>query len=165
MGRARVMPYRYLSELGAMPWLKGIIAVCFTFILEMVGHPNSAAKWLFLLMLADFILGFARAWQQKDIQAIKLRSGAFKFFWYWVAVAIFVMADAAIQPAMPVTILLRDAFIAYLAANEALSCVDHLGFFKVPVPKHFLERLRKYREGCCINDQCKKQDKADDEKK
>ena len=38
--------------------------------------------------------------------------------------------------------------IAYLAINEAFSCVDHLAFFGMPVPEAFLRRLRNYRGAC-----------------
>lgn len=139
------MPFRYFNELTLMPFLKGVLALALTFLAKMVGHPGSAAKWLFALMVMDFVLGFSRAWRLKTIQAVKLRSGAFKFFWYWVAISIFVMADAAIQPAIPVATVFRDSFIAYLAVNEALSCIDHLAYFHVPVPKSFLTRLRRFR--------------------
>lgn len=136
-----------LRELCQMPTLKAALALLASWALEMVGHPESAALMLFWLLLCDFSLGFSRAWTLKDIRGEKLKSGAFKFFRYWLAVAIFVMADATIKKAFPsVPVSIRDTFIAYLAINEAFSCVDHLAFFGMPVPEPFLRRLRSYRD-------------------
>lgn len=136
-----------LQELATMPVFKAILAALWCWVLEMAGHPESAARWLFWLMIADLLLGFAQAWKQNDIRGAKLKSGAFKFFRYWCAVAVFVMADAALVKAFPgMPVSLGDTFIAYLAINEAFSCIDHLAFFGMPVPEGFLKRLRNYRD-------------------
>jgi len=42
---------------------------------------------------------------------------------------------------------IRDWVIAYLVLNEAISCLEHLIFFNVPLPKSWIERLKHYR-GC-----------------
>lgn len=138
-----------LHELVQMPGLKASLALVASWALQMVGHPDSAAALLFSLLLCDLALGMARAWKTDHFQGQRITRGAFKFFRYWLAVAVFVMADGTIKkalPAMPVSI--SDTFIAYLAINEALSCVDHLAFFGMPVPDTFLKRLRKYRDHC-----------------
>ena len=132
-----------------MPTLKGLLAVAATWSLEMVGHPDSAAILLFSLLGCDLVLGISRAWQTGAFRGQRITRGAFKFGRYWLAVAVFVMADGTIKkafPALPVSI--GDAFIAYLSINEAFSCVDHLAFFGMPVPEQFLRRLRNYREAC-----------------
>lgn len=135
-----------VNELGTMYGLKSALAAVWAFIAGAVGHPDSAAKWLVMLMLADFALGFFRAWKCRDIRAGKLKSGAFKFFWYWLTVAVFMWVDEAVRIAVPlVPVNLRDVFIAYLAVNEAFSCLDHLAFFRMPMPKPFIRRLRRYR--------------------
>ncbi|MCL1888897.1 MAG: phage holin family protein [Desulfovibrionaceae bacterium] len=134
-------------ELGIMPEIKGALALASIWLLDMTGYPESAAIWLFYLMLADLALGFIRAWKSRAIIGRRILRGAFKFFRYWMAVAVFVWVDAAIFKALPsLPISLRDAFIAYLAINEAFSCVDHLAFFGMPVPDAFLKRLHHYRD-------------------
>lgn len=136
-----------------MATVKSIMAVSASLVLEMVGHPDSAARWLFLLMVLDLCLGLARAWKRKNLRGSRIVSGAFKFFRYWVAVAVFVMADATLKKAFPgLPVSLRDTFIAYLAINEAFSCVDHLAFFGMPIPEGFLKRLRHYREAAVCGD-------------
>ena len=135
-----------LEELTRMPVLKAALAAVTSFVLTAVGHPESAAKWLLGLMLTDLCLGLMRAWVGEGFRAAKLSKGAKKFFFYWVAVAIFSMTSAALPKQFGM--LLRDGFIGYLAVNEALSCVVHLSFFGFPVPEPFLRRLKGYRDAC-----------------
>ena len=132
-----------------MPGLKALLAFCGSWALTMVGHPDSAAMLLFSLLLCDLALGASRAWKTHNFRGARITRGAFKFFRYWLAVAVFVMVDAVMKKAFPYApVSLRDTFIAYLAINEAFSCVDHLAFFGMPVPEAFLNRLHDYRASC-----------------
>ena len=138
-----------LRELSQMPWLKTFLAFCASCALEMVGHPDSAAMWLFMLLICDLALGVVRAWKTNTFNGAKITRGAFKFFRYWLAVAMFVMTDGTMKKAFPMLpVSISDTFIAYLSINEAFSCVDHLAFFGMPVPESFLKRLRTYRKAC-----------------
>ena len=138
-----------IRELCALPGIKSGLALCASTVLALVGHPDSAALWLFALLVCDLLLGIARAWKTESLRGRRIVQGAFKFFRYWLAVAVFVMVDEAVKHAFPyLPVSLRDTFIAYLAINEAFSCVDHLAFFGMPVPEPFLKRLRDYREAC-----------------
>lgn len=138
-----------LRELCTMPVAKAGLACVSTWALQMVGHPDSAAIWLFLLMIMDLMLGLFKAWKQENFKGKRLTRGAFKFFRYWLAVAVFVMTDEALKKAFPgLPVSIRDTFIAYLAINEAFSCVEKLAFFGMPVPEPFLRRLRNYRDDC-----------------
>lgn len=132
-----------------MPTLKTVLAFGASWALSMVGHPDSAAMLLFSLLLCDLALGASRAWKTHNFRGARITRGAFKFFRYWLAVAVFVMVDAVVKKAFPYApVSLRDTFIAYLAINEAFSCVDHLAFFGMPVPAAFLNRLHNYRASC-----------------
>ena len=140
-----------LRELFQMPTLKAALAFCASWALEMVGHPESAAMLLFTLLLCDLALGSARAGKTDTFRGARITRGAFKFFRYWLAVAVFVLADGTMKKAFPMLpVSISDTFIAYLAINEAFSCVDHLAFFGMPVPEAFLKRLRNYREACLV---------------
>jgi len=145
------------QELANMPVLKAAFAALWCWCLEMVGHPESAARWLMYLMLIDLVLGLSRAWSLGSFKGRKLTNGAFKFFRYWLAVAVFVMVDASIAKAFPgMPLSLRDTFIAYLSINEAFSCIDHLAHFGMPIPEAFVVRLRGYRDavaGECGDDE------------
>lgn len=127
-------------------FLKAVVAVIWAWILDSVGYPGSAITWLIMLCLFDFALGFIRALASSNVSGAKLRRGATKCVWYMCAVFIFGYVDNAVGIALPLPVSIRDLFIAYLAVNEALSCVDHLAFFRVPIPEAFLKRLRRYRD-------------------
>lgn len=138
-----------LKELFNLCLLKGIAAGVGVWALEMAGYPDSAVKYLLYLMGVDLILGCIRSWKVETFCKAGLFKGAAKFFKYWLAISVFTSVDAAVSKAMEDFIdagLLRDWFIAYLAANEALSITTHLAFFGFPVPEPFLRRLRKYRD-------------------
>ena len=115
-----------VNELGTMYGLKSALAAVWAFIAGAVGHPDSAAKWLVMLMLADFALGFFRAWKCRDIRAGKLKSGAFKFFWYWLTVAVFMWVDEAVRIAVPLVPALITWPFSVCPCPSRLSggCVD-----------------------------------------
>lgn len=135
-----------IAELADGWTLKAGLSAFFVLVQKSVGMPDSAAGVLFILLMADLFLGIARALKTDTFEGRKIVKGAWKFFRYWMAIAIFVMTDDCLAKAFPVIeIPLSDAFIAYLAINEAFSCLDHLAFFHMPVPPIFLKKLRRYR--------------------
>lgn len=135
-----------IAELADGWTLKAGLSAFFVLVQKSVGMPDSAAGVLFILLMADLFLGIARALKTDTFEGRKIVKGAWKFFRYWMAIAIFVMTDDCLAKAFPVIeIPLSDAFIAYLAINEAFSCLDHLAFFSIPVPPIFLKKLRRYR--------------------
>ena len=135
-----------IAELADGWTLKTGLSAFFVLIQKSVGMPDSAAGVLFILLMADLFLGIARALKTDTFEGRKIVKGAWKFFRYWMAIAVFVMTDDCLAKAFPVIeIPLSDAFIAYLAINEAFSCLDHLAFFHMPVPPIFLRKLRRYR--------------------
>ena len=138
-----------IRELLNLCAIKGFLAGFSAWGLSMVGHPDSAAVMLFYLLICDLALGISRSWKSDTFRGSRIVKGAFKFFRYWLVVAVFVLVDGAVTKAFPyIPVSICDAFIAYLAINEAFSCVDHLAFFGMPVPEAFLNRLRNYREAC-----------------
>lgn len=135
-----------LAELADGWELKGGLSLFFVLLQKSVGMPDSAAGMLFALLAADLFLGIARALKTDTFDGRKIIKGAWKFFRYWMAIAVFVMTDDCLAKAFTaIDIPLSDAFIAYLAINEAFSCLDHLAFFNIPVPPVFLRKLRRYR--------------------
>ena len=135
-----------IAELADGWTLKAGLSAFFVLVQKSVGMPDSAAGVLFILLMADLFLGVARALKTDTFEGRKIVKGAWKFFRYWMAIAVFVMTDDCLAKAFPVIeIPLSDAFIAYLAINEAFSCLDHLAFFSIPVPPIFLKKLRRYR--------------------
>jgi len=134
------------NELITEGGLKAALGLLWSFILTSAGYPETAIEALVYLLIADFILGFARAWRDCALRGNKIRHGAYKFVAYWVAIALFVQVDKTLVSALPVEISLANLLIAYLGVNEALSCLAHLSAFGLPVPEHLVKRLTKYKE-------------------
>jgi phage-related holin len=130
-----------------MSSIKAALAFCASWALEMAGHPETAALSLLSLLMADLALGVIRSWRQQTFRGKRLVVGAFKFFRYWVAIALFVTADQALEKAIPgFDVNLSNFFIAYLSMNELGSCLEHLAYFGLPMPDPMKQRLQKYRE-------------------
>jgi phage-related holin len=137
-----------LRELSVFAWLKAIAAAALTLALDLVGYPESAFLWLVYLMLADFVLGFCRAWKSDNINGAKLRKGAYKFLFCWVSVTLLVFVDRALAVAFKTDYFpyeLQDFYIAYLCIGEFFSCAGHLAFFGVRFPDAVMRKLEKYR--------------------
>jgi len=144
------------NELITEGGLKTALGLLWSFILTSAGYPETAIEALVYLLVADFILGFARAWRDCALCGDKTRHGAYKFVAYWGAIALFVQVDKTLVNALPVEISLANLLIAYLGVNEALSCLAHLSAFGLPVPEHLVKRLTKYKERLEENEPGKK---------
>jgi len=134
------------NELTTEGGLKAALGLLWFFILTSAGYPETAIEALVYLLVADFILGFARAWRDCTLRGDKIRHGAYKFVAYWAAIALFVQVDKTLVNALPVEVSLANLLIAYLGVNEALSCLAHLSAFGLPVPEHLVKRLTRYKE-------------------
>lgn len=134
------------NELACECGIKALLALAWSFISTSVGYPETAVVALLYLFIADFFLGFFRAWRSCTLRGDKIRAGAYKFVAYWASIAIFVQADMVLTNAFPFNVSLVNLLIAYLGVNEALSCLAHLQYFGLPVPEYFVKRLKKYRE-------------------
>ena len=118
-----------------------------------VGGVDRLVSSLFMLMVLDFALGFARGWHTGNISGDKMKHGAMKFILYgvsvWVAVQMH-LTMAALDPSVfgiKMSFAVRDWLLGYLVLNEAISCMEHLVYFRVPLPQSLLKRLKHYR-GC-----------------
>lgn len=122
----------------------------------------SVAGWLFgvwtalfgillLLMCLDFALGFVRGWLRCRVSSTKIKYGLAKFVFYGLALVVGFQLDATVLAgcghSLPVSI--RDFLASYLILNESISILEHLSFFRVPLPVGLLKRLRVYRDDLC----------------
>lgn len=135
-------------------WPVKAICTCIVSIISwFAGGIDQLVSSLFLLMVVDLSLGFTRGWVEKRISGDKLKHGAVKFILYgltvWVAVLVQQMLRALDPSIMGVkmSFAIRDWILAYLVLNESVSCMEHLVFFRVPLPASLIQRLKHYR-GC-----------------
>lgn len=140
----------WVKELCAFPAVKGGCAAGMAFILSAVGHPDSAFLALVHLMVADFGLGFYRAWRGDNLRRDKLIKGAVKIVCTWVAVALMFKVDEAVGKTPILNHLLFGAslhglLIGYFCVTEFISCSEHLASFGVRFPEGIIRKLREYR--------------------
>ena len=133
-----------------------------------VGGLDQLVVSLYILMAADFFLGFSRAWKTERISGSKLKHGIMKFLLYSVTVWIALQIQQGLHEVEPnafgfrFSLAVRDWLVAYRVLNEGLSCLSHLAYFRVPIPQRLIRRLRNYRD--CIfqeNPHSKEEDPAD----
>lgn len=137
-------------ELLENAMLKGYVAAVCAWLGNMLGGVANVLPFLTMLLVMDFALGFSRAFQIGRISGAKLRAGVWKFLFYFVAVLVVAAVDSALGTAWTVLhIPMAAFFVLYLCVNEAMSCLDHLRFFGVPIPEWLSTRLREYRESIC----------------
>ena len=136
----------YAEDLAAAAWAKTACAFLFTACLRFFGLDHSPIEALMTLMVCDYILGFAHAWREKNIDVGKLRRGLGKFIGYAMALNIAWLADKGMNIPLDAAYSLRNLLCAYLAAHEAFSALTHLGAFGVPIPVWLMDRLRSYRK-------------------
>ena len=120
-----------------------------------VGGIDQLVTSLVLLMVFDFMLGFSRGYRERQVSGAKLKHGLMKFILYGVAVQIALQMQRTLFELDPtfmglrLSIALRDWLIAYLVLNEGLSCLDHLAYFRVPIPQRLVLRIKSYRDKLC----------------
>lgn len=136
---------QYAADVSTAACAKGVFAFCLTMTMGFFGLAHPPIEALMLLMLCDYALGFAHAWQEENIDVGKMRRGLGKFVGYALALNIAWLADRGMGLPTGAVYSMRNLLCAYLVANEAISALTHLAYFGVPVPVWLMERLRSYR--------------------
>ncbi|WP_226987317.1 phage holin family protein [Nitratidesulfovibrio vulgaris] len=137
-------------ELTENSVFKSALAAVFAWVAGMLGGVANVLPFLAILLVLDYVLGFVRACRIRRISGAKMRAGAWKFLFYFAAVFVVATVDGALGKAWTLFHVPMGAFfVFYLCVNEAMSCLDHLKFFGVPIPEWLSTRLRDYRETFC----------------
>lgn len=139
----------YLQEMGSNTDIKSIFSVFAACAAAIFGGSIPLVYALTALWALDFILGFKRAWDAGTISGRKFRAGAMKIVLYVMTVVVMGLAEYSMG-SLGAYLPLRNITIAYLCMTEALSCLEHLSFFGVPIPKGVRDRLTTYRD--CLHE-------------
>jgi len=117
--------------------------------LNFVGGRDRPLEGLFSLLCLDFVLGVAHGWRIGRFSKSKIMGGLAKFMLYYLALRCANDLDAVFnaQAGLWFHVNFRGFLIMYLCLHEALSVLQHLHFFGVPLPAKLLKRLRDYRDG------------------
>ena len=136
----------YLQQFTSNADVKGVSALASTAAAAVFGGSVPLVSALVALWVLDFVLGFRRAWQLGRLSGHKFRAGLFKIVLYMITILVMGITEFSLGNILPI----RDLMISYLCVTEALSCIEHLSFFGVPIPQALRERLTNYRD--CLHD-------------
>lgn len=136
----------YLQQFTANADMKGAYALLGAALAAVFGGSVPLMSALVALWVLDFLLGFKRAWRLGSLSRQKFRSGLFKIVLYMVTILVMGLTEFSLGNILPI----RDLMISYLCVTEALSCIEHLSFFGVPIPQALRDRLKNYRD--CLHE-------------
>lgn len=139
----------YVQELGSNMDIKSIFSVFAACFAAVFGGSIPLVYALTALWALDFALGFKRAWDAGTLSGRKFRAGVMKMLLYVMTVVVMGLAEYSMG-AFGSYLPLRNITIAYLCMTEALSCLEHLSFYGVPIPKGVRDRLKSYRD--CLHE-------------
>lgn len=141
----------YSQEILAAKMTKAIGAFLLSGTSFVFGDFGLEVVALFALMVMDFSLGFLVAFTKREIESSEMRKGIFKFMLFGAAISVGQLLDVIMlsngigEMLANRVISFRTLIVAYLAINEAISILEHLGYFGVPLPKGVLLRLKRGR--------------------
>jgi toxin secretion/phage lysis holin len=118
------------------------------FVCLWIGGRDKMVDGLFLLICLDFVLGWAHGWKLCRLSKDKFYAGLAKYLLYYAALLCAWTLDTVLN--FKTESLwhgqFRDLLIIYFCVHEALSILQHLIFFGVPVPAWLTKRLQDYRD-------------------
>lgn len=134
--------WRALMDHG---FLKLLWATALSGVTMLFGRPSPLLVMLLGIMIMDFVLGFAHACRAGTVSGERIKGGMLKIFMYFVGVGVIMIVDnTAGHVIQMVHIPMLDMFVAYLVVHEALSCLNHLSYFGVPIPARVVSYLKDY---------------------
>ena len=136
----------YLSQTFTVTKLKMCLSVLYSWFAYIVWWIDLMVQSMYVLLILDFVLGFAIAWQSHTISKKKMQLGIVKIVTYSLTLIVIHYADIATMSSSIAWVWIREIGVWYLAINEALSCLKHLSSFWVPLPWNLIAKLEWYRD-------------------
>ena len=134
-----------LTEIVSNADVKALGSVLGTCVSAILGGDLPVFNALIALWALDFVLGFKRAWDCDCLSKKKAKNGFFKLVLYVVTAAVMGLAEYSMG-SLGSYLSVRSLTISYLCLTEALSCLEHLSYFGVPIPEVIRNRLKTYRD-------------------
>lgn len=85
----------YLLQTFTITKLKVVLSVLYSWFAYMVGGVDIMVQSMYVLLMLDFVLGFAVAWQSHTISKKKMQLGIVKILTYSVTLIVIHYADIA----------------------------------------------------------------------
>lgn len=140
-----------LTKVFSFAGLKALITIVVVYIEYMLGGFDLVMRWLLMLMILDFVMGFSNAARRHELSRGKMAAGIYKFILYGITIMTGHWTDIIVFH-QEVEFWLQNVFIVYLWLTEALSILKHASDLWVPIPKRIIVRLESYRDKIDIKD-------------
>ena len=131
------------AEFGICVGFKAMISAGVAFCSYVFLPVHDLLPMLFILVAFDCILGTWRAAAEKTICSAGFRKGLFKIILYIIGVSIVCVFASMIKKIFGTTMFIDAFLIGFLATNELLSSMAHLGKLGFPVPGWLIKRLEE----------------------
>lgn len=137
-----------LQDLLAGLALKAGGSTILGFLCMWIGGFDKMAEGLLYLITLDFALGFAHGWKLGTLSRDKFYEGLSKYLLYYTTLLCAWLLDTVLNAKTDALwhAQFRDLLIIYFCMHEALSVMQHLHFFGVPLPAALIKRLTDYRD-------------------
>lgn len=109
--------------------MKLSLSMILGFFSTLMGGSDELLTLLIVLIIADFLTGFIRAFALKRLSPNKMFIGGMKKLAIFIMVIVGVQMEIAFQGTIP----FRETIIFYYIATEGLSFIENIGYF-IPLP-------------------------------
>ena len=125
-----------------MRYLIDKLILIFTLIVGILGGYDIALNSLVIVMIVDYLTGFASALYNKELSSKIGLKGILKKFSYFGVVALAVVIDNLTGQ----TGIIRTLVIYFFVANDGLSIVENLAEMNIKLPKKLVEALKQLKK-------------------
>lgn len=139
----------YLHQIFTHPLIKSSVSFLVVSLEFMIWWFDVAIRALLILLILDFVIGFAVAFRDHRISGRKMMEWLYKMMVYFVWVSMAHWTDILIFHTT-VEFWFQNFIIVYLWVNESLSIIKHMNDLWVKVPIKLVKRLESYRDNSLI---------------
>ena len=118
------------------------LILIFTLIIGILGGADVALRSLVIVMIVDYLTGFASALYNKELSSKTGLKGILKKFSYFGVVALAVVIDNLTGQ----TGIIRTLVIYFFVANDGLSIVENLAEMNIKLPKKLVDALKQLKK-------------------
>ena len=118
------------------------LILIFTLIVGILGGADIALRSLVIVMIVDYLTGFASALYNKELSSKTGLKGILKKFSYFGVVALAVVIDNLTGQ----TGIIRTLVIYFFVANDGLSIVENLAEMNIKLPKKLVDALKQLKK-------------------
>ena len=118
------------------------LILIFTLIIGILGGADIALRSLVIVMIVDYLTGFASAIYNKELSSKTGLKGILKKFSYFGVVALAVVIDNLTGQ----TGIIRTLVIYFFVANDGLSIVENLAEMNIKLPKKLVDALKQLKK-------------------